>query len=207
MPYKSLVHYGDNLLNALKSIENSQIELLYEEISKKVNGLGEIFLIGNGGSAANAHHIAGDYSKTFSILGQCLKISCLSDNGCYLTAAANDTDFSEIYEILVGSRITKNDLLIFFSGSGNSINLIKAARKAKKLGIQTSALVGYTGGALKEIVDIPIHFYVDDMEVAEDCQISIFHYIKQKIFEKIYNPDNEKINKYAKRTREDLIAW
>ena len=45
------------------------------------------------------------------------------------------------------------------------------------------------------------------MEVAEDCQISIFHYIKQKIFEKIYNPDNEKINKYAKRTREDLIAW
>ena len=181
MSYKNLISYGESLLSALRSIEDEKILLLAREIEKKMDGSGEIFLVGNGGSAANAHHIAGDYSKTFSMLGRCLKISCISDNDCYLTAAANDIDFSEIYEILIGSRIIKNDLLILFSGSGNSMNLIKAARKAKKAGIQTSALVGYSGGALKEIVDIPIHFTIDDMEIAEDCQITTFHYIKQKI--------------------------
>ena len=206
MSYKNLISYGESLLSALRSIEDEKILLLAREIEKKMDGSGEIFLVGNGGSAANAHHIAGDYSKTFSMLGRCLKISCISDNDCYLTAAANDIDFSEIYEILIGSRIIKNDLLILFSGSGNSMNLIKAARKAKKAGIQTSALVGYSGGALKEIVDIPIHFTIDDMEIAEDCQITTFHYIKQKIVNEFCEISKNKSSKYDKRTKEDLIA-
>ena len=206
MSYKNLISYGETLLNALKSIDYEKILLLIQEIVKKIDGNGEIFLVGNGGSAANAHHIAGDYSKTFSILGKCLKISCISDNDCYLTAAANDIDFSEVYEILIGSRIMKNDLLILFSGSGNSMNLIKAARKAKKAGIKTSALVGYNGGALKNIVDIPIHFTIEDMEIAEDCQITTFHYIKQKIVNELCDVSKKSSSKYDKRTKEDLIA-
>lgn len=206
MNYKDLAHYGDNLNKAIQTVDQKDVDRLYEELFKRLNGQSEIYLVGNGGSAANAHHIAGDYSKTFSTVGKRLKISNLSDNLCYLTAAANDFDYTQIYEILINTRVIKNDLIIFLSGSGNSMNLIKAARKAKKAGIKTSCLVGYNGGALKKLVNMPIHFLIDDMEIAEDCQISLFHFIKQKLIMQDPLIEKEKSSKYFKRTNNDLIA-
>ena len=206
MPYKNLNEYINKLVDAVKSVDNNCLNTLSNQIESRLNGEGDIYLLGNGGSAANAHHIAGDYLKTFSMIGNRIKIDSLSDNECYLTAAANDIDFSEIYEVLVNTRITKNDLMIFLSGSGNSMNLIKAARKAKNCGIRTAALVGYKGGALKDLVDIPLHFLIEDMEIAEDCQISTFHFIKQNLLFKNTSSDISKSRKYDKRTNEDLIA-
>ncbi len=204
--YKDLIDYSVNFCNAIKTVDLSLIDKLENEILKRLDGVGEIFLVGNGGSSANAHHIAGDYMKTFSLIGKSLKISSLTDNACFLTAASNDIDFTEIYETLVGTRISKDDLIIFLSGSGNSMNLIKAARKAKRLGIKTVGLIGYTGGSLKNIVDIPIHFHIDDMEISEDCQMSVFHFIKQKIINTNSFLDTNSSSKYEKRTQEDLIA-
>lgn len=206
MSYKSIADYGKEISETLSKVNNDYIKLLTQEILSRVDGNSEIFLIGNGGSAANAHHISGDYSKTFAMLGKSLKITSLSDNSCYLTAAANDVDFSEIYEMLVNTRINQNDLIIILSGSGNSMNLIKAARKASSSKIKSAALLGYTGGALKKIVDIPIHYYVEDMEIAEDCQITIFHYIKQKIVEILASNNSCNSQKYNRRTNQDLIA-
>ena len=108
-----------------------------------------------------------------------LKISSLCENSCYITATSNDEDFSEVYEILVNTRISKGDLIIFLSGSGNSLNLIKTAISSKKSDIRTSAIIGFQGGALKDMVDIPIHLEIDDMEISEDAQMTIFHYLKQ----------------------------
>ena len=206
MPYKNLNEYINKLVDAVKSVDNNCLNTLSNQIESRLNGEGDIYLLGNGGSAANAHHIAGDYLKTFSLNGNRIKIDSLSDNECYLTAAANDIDFSEIYEVLVNTRITKNDLMIFLSGSGNSMNLIKAARKAKKCGIKTAALVGYKCGALNDLVDIPLHFLIEDMEIAEDCQISTFHFIKQNLLFKNTSSDISNSFKYEKRTNEDLIA-
>ena len=206
MSYRNLKEYGDHLNRTLVNVDQFLIDNLIAEIYKRIDGGGEIFLIGNGGSAANAHHIAGDFSKTFAMLGKSLKISCLSDNACFLTAAANDIDYSEVYEILIDTRIKKNDFIILFSGSGNSMNLIKVARKANNSKIKVAALLGYTGGALKKIVDIPIHYEVADMEIAEDCQIIIFHFIKQKIIEMIDINSDYNSQKYQKRTNQDLIA-
>tara|TARA_B100001115_G_scaffold174973_1_gene160525 strand:- start:40 stop:660 length:621 start_codon:yes stop_codon:yes gene_type:complete len=204
--YKTLNEYGEKLYKTLLKVDNIYLEKLITEIKSRIEFEGEIFLLGNGGSAANAHHITGDYTKTFSMLGKSIKINCLSDNACYITAAANDIDFSEIYQMLVDTRIKQNDLIILLSGSGNSMNLIKAARKATSLKIKVAALIGYSGGALKKIADIPIHYYVDDMEIAEDCQIAIFHYIKQKIIESFSLKPNCNSEKYDKRTNQDLIA-
>ena len=206
MEYKCLLDYGSKLNESLHTINESKVNELKNEISKRMNGMSEIFLLGNGGSAANAHHISGDYLKTFSMIGKCLKISCLSDNGCFITAAANDLDYSEIYEILINSRVQKNDLLIFLSGSGNSMNLVKSVRAAKVLGIKTAAIIGYKGGALLELVDIPIHVAVNDMEIAEDCQMIIFHYLKQCLYHEEENETKEIMPKYKKRTSEGLIA-
>tara|TARA_B100000242_G_scaffold264319_1_gene211767 strand:+ start:5179 stop:5829 length:651 start_codon:yes stop_codon:yes gene_type:complete len=202
---KSIHDYIKKFSSSFENIDDEKIDQLKLEMLKRVNTSNEIFIIGNGGSAANANHIAGDYLKTFSLAGFNFKINSLSESTSYLTAASNDVDFSEVYEILINTRISKGDLLIFLSGSGNSINLIKPARIAKKVGIVTAAVVGYLGGGLKEIVDIPIHIEIQDMEISEDAQMTIFHYLKQCLFDELINDKDVSI-KYKKRTNEGLIA-
>ena len=142
--------------------------------------------------------------KSFAFCGKRLKINCLSDNSCYLTAAANDLDYSKIYEILVNSRINKSDLLIVLSGSGNSLNLVKAIRAAKSKGIKTAGIVSYSRSSL-DLLDIPIYVRVNDMEISEDGQLSIFHFIKQSILKEI-GDGQDQIIKYKKRVSDDLIA-
>lgn len=204
---KSYADYRKLLDQALGDICFDNLEKLAKEILSRMDGKSEIFLLGNGGSAANAHHVAGDYSKTFSFLGKKLKINCLSDNMCYMSAAANDLDFSQVYENLIGTRILKNDLIIYFSGSGNSMNLVKSAMRAQKLNIKTCSITGYNGGALNNISTIPINVPVKDMEVAEDVQLVLMHYIKQSLCN-LLNKLGSKNNmpKYQKRIEEDLIA-
>ena len=199
--------YSKKISKALEKVEQSQVDQLFNHIDLLLGSNSNIYLLGNGGSQANAHHISGDFIKTFSMVGLKLKISCLADNVCHLTAASNDLSFEDSYAILVDNIIDKDDFIIYLSGSGNSLNLVKCARKARNRGIKQSAILGYSGGALKDIVDYPVHVNYDDMEVSEDIQLSIFHYIKQRLIEKYSALFNElEINKYRKRTEEDLIS-
>lgn len=205
MNYKNLKDYGNHLSEALNSIDEDLVCALKDEIRQRFDSPHNIYLIGNGGSAANANHIVGDYSKTFAMLGKCLNINCLADNSCYITAVSNDLDYSEVFELQINARVRKDDLIIFLSGSGNSMNLVKTARLAKSKKIKTAAILGFSGGALKELVDIPIHAMINDMEIAEDSQISTFHFIKQKLYIEFFD-NNNPTPKYNKRVDEDLIA-
>lgn len=205
MNYKNLKDYGNNLKKALHSINEDLVFELKDEIRKRFDSTNNIYLIGNGGSAANANHIVGDYSKTFAMLGKCLNINCLADNSCYITAVSNDLDYSEIFELQINARVRKDDLIIFLSGSGNSMNLVKTARLAKSKKVKTAAILGFSGGALKDLVDIPIHAMINDMEIAEDSQIATFHFIKQKLYIEFFD-ENNPTPKYTKRVDEDLIA-
>lgn len=173
--------YVRNLNKALIAIDNNKLENLKNLLLERMDGKGEVIVIGNGGSAANAHHIVGDYTKTFALYNKKLRISSPADNGCYLSAVSNDLDFSEAYEILVNTRINQPDLIIFLSGSGNSSNLVKAALAAKEKSIETFSLTAYDGGYLKKICTNHIHVPVNDMEIAEDAQLIIFHHIKQTL--------------------------
>lgn len=205
MNYKNLKDYGNHLSEALNSIDEDLVCALKDEIRQRFDSPHNIYLIGNGGSAANANHIVGDYSKTFAMLGKCLNINCLADNSCYITAVSNDLDYSEVFELQINARVRKDDLIIFLSGSGNSMNLVKTARLAKSKKIKTAAILGFSGGALKELVDIPIHAMINDMEIAEDSQIATFHFIKQKLYIEFFD-NNNPTPKYTKRVDEDLIA-
>tara|TARA_Y100001968_G_C19429824_1_gene756356 strand:- start:1514 stop:2131 length:618 start_codon:yes stop_codon:yes gene_type:complete len=204
-----LKDYTDSLVKAFNTISEENIDQLYEEIINRIDGSSLVHVIGNGGSAANSSHIVGDYNKTFSLLNIKLKFVNNLDNICYLTALANDIDFTEVYSSLVGTHINSNDLIVFLSGSGNSLNLIKCANKAARFGIKLSSITGYNGGKLKDIVDIPIHIDYPDMEIAEDCQLIIFHYLKQKLVNQLSKKDpyaSAVMTKYSKRVIEDLIA-
>ena len=199
--------YAKKIGQALELVKQKEVDQLFTQIDEKIGTNSNIFLLGNGGSQANAHHISGDFIKTFSMVGLKLKISCLADNVCHLTAASNDLSFEDSYAMLVDNIIDKDDLIIYLSGSGNSLNLVKCARKAKNSRIKQAAIVGFTGGALKKIVDYPVHVDFDDMEISEDIQLSIFHYIKQRLMDKYVDVFNEvDISKYRKRTTEDLIS-
>jgi phosphoheptose isomerase len=201
--------YKSSLNKALETINEDYIEILYQNIKQRLDGSSTIHILGNGGSAANASHIVGDFKKTFTFMNLKIKINAHSDNIAYLTAASNDLDYNEIYSNLVGTIIEKNDLIIYLSGSGNSLNLIKCANKAKNLNIKQISISGFNGGKIKDIVDTAIHINFPDMEISEDCQMIIFHYIKQRLVDE--NEDNDpysdnQLTKYQKRVIEDLIA-
>jgi len=199
--------YAFKVNQALKKVKQNEVDIIFSQIDERIGSANNIYLLGNGGSQANAHHISGDFIKTFSLASLKLKISCLADNVCHLTAASNDLSFEDAYAILVDNIIDKGDLIIYLSGSGNSLNLVKCARKAKNKGIKQASITGFNGGALKEIVDFPVHVQFDDMEIAEDIQLSIFHYIKQRLIKKYMNEFSDvDIAKYRKRTLEDLIS-
>ena len=200
-------NYISKINAALKTIDENSLNQCFSEILSRVNSSNNIYFLGNGGSQANAHHISGDFIKTFAVAGLKLKISCLADNVCYMTAASNDYSFEDAYSLLVGNIIDEGDLIVYLSGSGNSINLVKCARKAKSKNIKQIAITGYNGGALNSIVDLPIHVKVDDMEIAEDAQLIIFHFLKQQLVAHFKDKFIDSTgSKYIKRVTEDLVS-
>ena len=203
---KEFTNYCIKLKEALDNLQQDNINDLYSEIKLRINTNSTIFLIGNGGSAANADHISGDYTKTFLMLGLKLNIISASESNCYLTATSNDIDFSEVYSTMVGIKIVPNDLIIYLSGSGNSINLVKCAQKTKNYNIKQAGVLGYSGGRLKDLVDISIHVKINDMEISEDVQLIIFHYMKQKFCNEYSDNKNQVSNKYDKRVIEDIVS-
>tara|TARA_B100001248_G_C27320618_1_gene426575 strand:- start:395 stop:1021 length:627 start_codon:yes stop_codon:yes gene_type:complete len=201
-------NYNQNLLNAINSINEKDILNLIKQVKPYIGTRDEIHILGNGGSAANANHINGDFSKTFSSTSETIKINSFADNSCYITAASNDIDFSEVFTLLIPGRINKKDLIIFLSGSGNSINLVKCAQKARDFNINTFAITGYNGGKLKDICNHHIHVPIKDMEIIEDIQLIIFHFIKQYLTKEFKKNGNFKnlSPKYEKRTISNEIA-
>ena len=112
--------YAKELKRALDLVDQEQIDKFFNVFDSYFGSDSNIYLLGNGGSQANAHHISGDFIKTFSLAGLKLKISCLADNVCHLTAASNDLSYDDAYAMLIDTLIDKKDLLIYLSGSGNS---------------------------------------------------------------------------------------
>ena len=86
--------YKSSLNKALETINEEDIEILYHEIKQRLDGSSTIHILGNGGSAANASHIVGDFTKTFTFMNLKIKINAHSDNIAYLTAASNDLDYN-----------------------------------------------------------------------------------------------------------------
>ena len=137
-----------------------------------------VFVMGNGGSAATAASIAVDFSKTAAPPGgRGFKCISLAESSAIITAMSNDQTFDDIFvkqlEILLGP----GDVVLAISGSGNSVNLIKAVRFARARRAKTAALLGFDGGKLKGLVDAPVVVGSDQYGVVEDLHLSISHII------------------------------
>ncbi|KZR61070.1 Phosphoheptose isomerase [Prochlorococcus sp. MIT 1306] len=174
--------FNDDYFGSIKMLADS---LEQTWLTKKT-----VFICGNGGSAANAMHIANDMH--FGI-GSCdqntsypgLRIEALPTNIGVITCLANDLGYENIYSQQLQVKGEKGDLLIVLSGSGNSPNIVKAIRIAKKLEIKTIAITGFDGGLSKKLADISVHFEINDMQIAEDIQVIVGHICMQWLGEKM----------------------
>jgi D-sedoheptulose 7-phosphate isomerase len=139
-----------------------------------------VYLCGNGGSAGNANHLANDLFYGAGLNnGGGLKVEALSANPTVLTCLANDIGYEEIYAEQIRVKASPGDVLIVFSGSGNSPNVVRALEMGNVKGMTTFAILAFTGGRCKKIAQHPIHFEIDDMQVAEDLQLIIGHMCMQ----------------------------
>jgi len=143
----------------------------------------QVFIFGNGGSAGNAVHLANDWiygiSKKF---GSGLRVNALPANGSVMTALANDEGYDTIFSYQLAVLAKPGDVAIALSGSGNSPNIVKALEYAKSAGIESYAILGFSGGKALALADHPIHVAVNDMQLAEDSQLIIGHLLMQWLY-------------------------
>lgn len=144
----------------------------------------QVYICGNGGSAANAIHMAndlhygiGDWSPGTRVTG--LRVEALPANTGVITCLANDTGYENIYAHQIEVKGRKGDLLIVLSGSGNSSNVVRALETSNEIGMCSYAILGFNGGRCRELADTAIHFEINDMQVAEDTQLIVGHLCMQ----------------------------
>jgi len=172
--------YAEALAGTLTAFDWAEVQVLAEELLDCTRKGRQVFLAGNGGSAANAAHLANDFlyacSKSKAIG---MRVQALSANLAVLTCLANDDGYQRIFSLQLSALAQPGDVLIVLSGSGNSPNILEALEEAKRIGMKSYAILGYSGGHAKKLADVALHVAVDDMQIAEDMQLVIGHMLMQ----------------------------
>lgn len=175
--------------NFFQELEEQMDKISWQEIAKAIKILqatyeddGQVYLIGNGGSAAIASHFANDLNKT--VLGQerikktkRFRAISLSDNAPTLTAWANDIGFEQIFSEQLKNFAKDIDALVAISSSGNSPNIIKAVETAKNLHLSVIGLLGFDGGKILSLCDARIHVPSSKYAIVESAHEAICHLI------------------------------
>ncbi len=143
-----------------------------------------VFWCGNGGSAGNAIHLVNDFLYGIAKeKGLGMKVQALSANPAVLTCLANDIGYERIFSQQLAVQGESGDVLVALSGSGNSPNILRALETARQKGIESYAILGYSGGKAKALADVAIHFAVDDMQISEDLQLVVGHMVMQWLYQ------------------------
>ncbi len=147
---------------------------------------GRIYFCGNGGSAADAQHLAAEFSGRFYTDRKALPAEALHCNTSYLTAVANDYSYEVVYARLIEGIGNTGDVLVGLSTSGNSANIVRAFEVARQKGIFTVGFTGLTGGVMKEVSDYLINVPSADTPRIQESHILLGHIICQLVEEKIF---------------------
>jgi D-sedoheptulose 7-phosphate isomerase len=176
--------YARRLSETLEAFDWSTVEPLAGELLDCWRTGRQVFICGNGGSAGNANHLANDFMYPLSKRkGSGIRMHALSDNPAIVTCLANDEGYDNVFAFQLAIQARPGDVLIAFSGSGNSPNILKALEEARATGMRSYAVVGFNGGKAREMADVAIHFAVDDMQIAEDTQTILGHMIVQWLYQ------------------------
>lgn len=150
---------------------------------------GKILFFGNGGSAADAQHIAAEFVNRFSVDRAPLAAIALTTDTSIITSISNDSNFVNVYYRQVAALGKKEDVAFGISTSGNSTNVIKALLEAKRLGMYTVSLTGNNGGKMKDLTDLNINVASKDTPRVQEAHITIGHalcYIVETSLKKLF---------------------
>lgn len=184
---KNKILADEQMLNNIDKLTNTTVDAL-----KKGH---RVYFCGNGGSAADAQHLAAEFSGRFYLDRDALPAEALHCNTSYLTAVANDYSFDVIYARLVKGLAHKGDVLIGLSTSGNSVNIIKAFETAREKGVITVGFTGEGGGKLKALSDYLFEVPSKNTPRIQESHIMIGHIICQLAEERYFTPGTRPDNK------------
>jgi D-sedoheptulose 7-phosphate isomerase len=157
--------------------QTSAIAAIVDRYEATLRGGGTLFFAGNGGSAADAQHIATEYVVRYQTNRPAMRAVALTTDTSLLTACANDMGFDEIFARQVEALAEPGDLLVLHSTSGESPNVIRAAQSARARGVSVVALLGRSGGQLKDLVDVALVIPSDDTARIQELHLAIEHII------------------------------
>ncbi len=176
--------YSERLRSALDQEAMLRVPELGSALRQAWKAGRAVYLCGNGGSAANAAHWANDLIYGAGLqAGVGLRAESLSANPAVLTCLGNDLGYEDIFAQQLRVKGQAGDVLIVLSGSGNSPNIVKALEVGNALGLVTCAILGYSGGQCKALAQVPLHFAIDDMQIAEDLQLIVGHICTQWLYQ------------------------
>lgn len=165
------------------------IENIIESIVECFRQEGKALFCGNGGSAADAQHLAAELSGRFYLERPPLPAEALHTNSSYITAVANDYRFEEIYSRYVKGVGKKGDVILGFSTSGNSKNIVQAFEAANEMELITIGFTGEDGGMLKDLSDFLINIPSDDTPRIQEAHILVGHIICEGVEQELFGQD------------------
>ena len=172
-------HLYDYAVDVAQRVIHSDFDILaaivQQLIQVKTNGK-TVFSAGNGGSAATASHLCNDLVKGCRVNErEGFRAVCLADSNAIVTCLANDFSYEDIFSIQLKTFAEKGDVLIAFSGSGNSPNILSALKTARKMGVFTIGFSGRDGGKMKDMCDLILIAPTNSMEQIEDMHLLYEH--------------------------------
>ncbi|MCP8316130.1 MAG: D-sedoheptulose 7-phosphate isomerase [archaeon] len=173
-------------INGRMKDQISLIERIAYEAVETIRRGGKVILFGNGGSAADAQHIAGELVGKFKLEREALPAIALTTNTSIITAISNDIDFEEVFSRQVQGLATSKDLVIGISTSGESANVIKGISAAKNKGAKTIAFTGGDGGRLAKITDISLIVPSKNTPRIQEAHITVGHIICELIEKELF---------------------
>ena len=165
----------------------SKLEDIAKAMVKALKNNGRIYFCGNGGSAADAQHLAAEFSGRFYTDRKALPSEALHCNTSYLTAVANDYSYDVVYSRLIDGIANEGDFVAGLSTSGNSANIVKAFETARSKGVITVGFTGKEGGKMKDLSDYLLNVPSTDTPRIQESHIMLGHIICQLVEEYYFN--------------------
>lgn len=162
------------------------IDAAVEKIVACFRSGGRVYFCGNGGSAADAQHLAAEFSGRFYFDRPVLPADALHCNSSYLTAVANDYGYEKVFARLISGMGRKGDILVGISTSGNSKNILQAFDVCKEKGLITIAMTGASGGKMREQADLLINVPSNDTPRIQEAHITVGHIICELVEQEIF---------------------
>lgn len=192
MDYRNEIdNYIKREIEVLNKLDIESINDVINELEDARERNADIYIFGNGGSAATASHFCCDFNKgvSGSAGGNKYRFHCLSDNVPTMMAIANDIAYEEVFREQLRGVLKLDDLVIGISGSGNSSNVINAVQYAKEVGCKVIGITGYDGGKLKQLADYHLDVEINDMQISEDVHM-VFDHMMMKVLVEMYESSN-----------------